>query len=85
MSKGSKGDALVDKERVYAIPIRGGEEIRFSVVEVSGQIRADIRYFIEFGGIEGLQATSRGMFIHPAKLDEFEKGVKKLSEKFTQK
>jgi len=85
MSKGRKGDVLVEKERVYAVPIRGGEEIRFSIVEVGGQIRADVRYFIECGGIDGMQATSRGMFIHPAKLDEVEKGVRKLSEKFTQK
>ncbi len=53
-----KGDFRA-KEVLCSAPMRKGEELRFSVVEVDGKARADIRYFSEVGG--GMWPTPRGM------------------------
>ena len=71
------------KEVLCSAPMRKGEELRFSVVEVDGKARADIRYFSEIG--DGMWPTPRGITIDPEKLSDIEYGVKKLVERFTKK
>lgn len=77
-----KGDFKA-KEVLCSVPMRKGEELRFSVVEVEGKTRADIRYFSEVGG--GMWPTPRGIMLDPAKLGDIEYGVRKLVERFTKK
>ena len=77
-----RGD-LRTKEVLCSVPMRKGEELRFSVVEVEGKTRADIRYFSEVGG--EMWPTPRGIMLDPAKLSEIETGVKKLVERFATK
>jgi hypothetical protein len=77
-----KGDFRA-KEVLCSAPMRKGEELRFSVVEVDGKARADIRYFSEVGG--GMWPTPRGIMIDPEKLSDIEYGVRKLVERFSKK
>ncbi len=74
-----------EKEVAFVMPARENEELHFSVVELNDKLRADIRYFAEWGEVEGLRATQRGITIDPAKYGEFQKGVMKLSEKLPRK
>ena len=37
-------------KEVHTVPIRKGEELRYSVVKVHGETRGDIRLFIEIKG-----------------------------------
>ncbi|GEM_PF-1469849 len=67
-----------EKEKVYAIATKEGEEIRFSVVEVNGQTRADIRYFAEWGDVRGLRPTRGGITIDPTDFAKFIQGTDKL-------
>jgi hypothetical protein len=72
---------LKEKEVAHVIPIREGEEIRFSVIELDGRPRADIRYFAQWGGVDEMQATTRGIIINPEKFDDFVAGVTKLRDR----
>ena len=73
-----------EKESLYTVPMRKGEELRFSVVEVEGKTRADIRYFSQ--NEEGVMLpTPRGIMLDPLKLGELESGVHKLTERLTKK
>ena len=78
----AKGDFKA-KEVLCSVPMRRGEELRFSVVELEGKPRADIRYFSEVCG--EMWATPRGITVDPVKLSDIEYGVRKLVERFTKK
>lgn len=71
------------KEILCSVPMRKGEELRFSIVELEGKPRADIRYFSEIGG--EMWPTPRGITVDPVKLSDLEYGVRKLVERFTKK
>ena len=73
-----------EKESLYAVPMRKGEELRFSVVEVDGKTRADIRYFSQVEEGE-MRPTPRGIMLDPLKLGELESGVHKLVERLAKK
>lgn len=77
-----KGD-FKEKEALFSVPMRKGEELRFSVVEVEGKTRADIRYFSQVE--DGMRPTPRGIMVDPAKLTDIESGVRKLVERFAKK
>jgi len=83
MTQTKKKSDFKEKERVFSVPTREGEELRFSVVEVGGKTCADIRYFAE--GESGIWPTNRGIMIDPKKLNDVQEGFNKLSAKFQKK
>lgn len=83
MEKKRRQGHFKEKERVYSIPCRKGEELRFTVVEFDGKERADIRYFSESD--RGTFPSPRGISLDPEKLPEVETGVRKLKERFAKK
>ncbi|HRK61729.1 MAG TPA: PC4/YdbC family ssDNA-binding protein [Candidatus Omnitrophota bacterium] len=72
-----------EKEALFSVPMRKGEELRFSVVEVEGKTRADIRYFSQVE--DGMRPTPRGIMVDPVKLTEIESGIRKLVDRFSKK
>lgn len=68
-----------EKEQLFAIPTKDGEELRFSVFKYQDKWWPDIRYFAEFGDVTGLRATKQGVAIHPARWVDFVQGVEKLT------
>lgn len=82
--KGRRRWNLKEIEVAHVIPIREGEEIRFSVIELDGKPRADIRYFAQWGGVDEMQATTRGIIVNPEKFDDFVEGVTKLRARVQQ-
>ena len=80
-----KESSFKEKEKVYTIPTREGEEIRFSIVEVNGRTCADVRYFAEWGDVKGLRATRGGLTIDPVNMAKFVQGANKLFKKASKK
>ncbi len=83
MRKSTRSGEFKEKEMLHSIGMRKDEELHFSVVEVGGKTRGDIRYFSLTE--EGMRPTTRGIMVDPAKLGEIRKGVELLQERFTKK
>mgnify|MGYP001616873340 CR=1 FL=1 len=78
MARRQRTGEFKEKKVVHTMPAREKEELRFSLVEVDGKTRGDIRYFAEWGDVKGMRATPRGITLDPAKREGFEEGVGKL-------
>jgi len=72
---------FVEKEKVRVIPTRKGEELHFTVVEVEGEIRGDIRFFVKIKGRKGMLAARRGIAVLPEHFKAFQDGVAELAAK----
>ena len=84
MEKEKKDKGFVEKEKVRVIPTRIGEELHFTVVEVNGKTRADIRFFVrneENEETEEMIAAKRGISILPRHFKAFQEGVTELAAK----
>ena len=84
MDKEKKNKGFVEKERVRVVPTRSGEELHFTVVEVNGKTRGDIRFFVrneENEEKEEMIAAKRGISILPRHFKAFQEGVSKLAAK----
>lgn len=78
MTKTIKERDFKEKERIHTLSTGENEALHFSVVEVGGKTRADIRYFSK--NDQGLWPTSRGILIDPKRLNDVEVGVRKLAQ-----
>lgn len=83
MNKTKKQTDFKEKERVHTIVTGEDEALHFSVVEVAGKVRADIRYFSKED--QNIWPTSRGILVDPKKLNDLGEGVRKLTERFQKK
>lgn len=81
MTKEKKNWGFVEKERVRVIPTRDGEELHFTVVEVNGKARGDIRFFVTNEETERVFAAKRGITILPRHFKAFQEGVAELAAK----
>jgi len=72
---------FVEKEKVRVVPTRKGEELHFAVVEVDGEIRGDIRFFVKIKGRKGMLAVRRGIALLPEHFKAFQEGVAELGAK----
>ena len=87
MDKEKKSKGFVEKERVRVVPTRSGEELHFTVVEVNGKTRADIRFFVrneENEDTEEMIAAKRGISILPRHFKAFQEGVAELGAKLAE-
>ena len=76
MIKAGKQGEFKEKEKVHVIPTRRGEELHFSVVELDGKSKADIRFFSVTE--EGLRPTHRGIVVDVERMEGLIEGAKKL-------
>lgn len=76
MTKTGKQGEFKEKEKVYVVPTRRGEELHFSVVELDGKTKADIRFFSVTE--EGLRPTHRGIVVDVERMEGLIEGAKKL-------
>ncbi|MFH1799974.1 MAG: hypothetical protein ABH891_03895 [Candidatus Omnitrophota bacterium] len=81
MDDENKETGFVEKEKVRVIPTRKGEELHFAVVEVDGEIRGDIRFFVKIKERKGMLAARRGIAVLPAHFKAFQEGVTELAAK----
>ena len=72
---------FVEKEKVRVIPTRKGEELHFTVAEVEGKIRGDIRFFVKIKGRKGMLAVRRGIAVLPEHFKAFQEGAAELGAK----
>ena len=72
---------IIEKEKVLVIPTRKGEELHFTVTEVEGGIRGDIRFFVKIKGQKGMLAVRRGIAVLPEHFKAFQEGVAELGAK----
>jgi hypothetical protein len=87
MDKEKKNKGFVEKERVRVVPTRSGEELHFTVVEVNGKTRGDIRFFVrneENEDTEEMIAAKRGISILPRHFKAFQEGVAELGAKLAE-
>ena len=70
-----------EKEKVKVIPTRKGEELHFTVVEVDGKIRGDIRFFVKNKDNKGMFAARRGISVLPKHFTAFQEATAELVEK----
>ncbi len=80
--KESKGGKFVELEKVAVIPLGKGNEVRFSVVKVGKDTKADIRHFFETE--DGLRPSGHGVLIDPEKFEVFKEKVGALAEKLAE-
>jgi len=81
MENEKKDKGFVEKEKVRVIQTRNGEELHFTVVEVNGKTRGDIRFFVrneENEDAEEMIAAKRGISILPRHFKAFQEGVAEL-------
>jgi len=81
MEKGKKGKGFVEKEKVRVIQTRNGEELHFTIVEVNGKTRGDIRFFVKNEESDEVFAAKRGISILPRHFKAFQEGVAELGAK----
>jgi len=84
MENEKKDKGFVEIEKVRVIQTRNGEELHFTVVEVNGKTRGDIRFFVrneENEETEEMIAAKRGISILPRHFKEFQEGVGELAAK----
>jgi len=81
MEKGKKGKGFVEKEKVRVIQTRNGEELHFTIVEVNGKPRGDIRFFVKNEDSDEVFAAKRGISILPRHFKAFQEGVTELAAK----
>ena len=81
MEKEKKEKGFVEKEKVCVIPMRSGEELHFTVVEVNGKLRGDIRFFVKNEENDEIFAAKRGITILPRHFKAFQEGVMELGAK----
>ena len=81
MEKEKKDKGFVEKEKVCVVPMRSGEELHFTVVEVNGKLRGDIRFFVKNEENDEVFAAKRGISILPRYFKAFQEGVSKLAAK----
>ena len=72
---------FVEKEKVRVIPTRKGEELHFTIAELDGEIRGDIRFFVKIKGRKGMLAVRRGITLLPEHFKAFQEGVAELGAK----
>ena len=65
-------------KEVHTVPIRKGEELRYSVVKVHGETRGDIRQFIEIKG--EFRPTESGVTFPKQALNPVVFGFQKLQK-----
>jgi hypothetical protein len=66
---------------VRVVPTRSGEELHFTVVEVNGKLRGDIRFFVKNEENDEVFAAKRGISILPRHFKAFQEGVAELGAK----
>ncbi len=75
-------EPVKELEKVFVIPTRAGEELHGTVVEIDGEVRADLRYYTKGqtkdGKKIGMLARKRGLAVFPKHYRDFEGGVQKL-------
>lgn len=76
MTKAGGNGEFKEKEKVHVIPTRKGEELHFSVIELDGKPKGDIRYFSR--NEEGLRPTQRGIVVDIGKMGDLMEGTHKL-------
>ena len=81
MEKERSDEGFVEIEKVRVIPTRKGEELHFTVVEVKGKTRGDIRFFVKNQEKNQVFAAKRGISIIPRHFKEFQEGVAELAKK----
>ena len=84
MENEKKDKGFVEIEKVRVIQTRNGEELHFTVVEVNGKTRGDIRFFVrneENEETEEMIAAKRGISVLPRHFKEFQEGVAELAAK----
>lgn len=64
-------------KEIHSVPLRKGEELRYSVIKVNGETRGDVRQFIEIKG--DFRPTSSGVTFTPSVLPSVTEGFQKLS------
>jgi hypothetical protein len=87
MENEKKDKGFVEIEKVRVIQTRNGEELHFTVVEVNGKTRGDIRFFVrneENEDTEEMIAAKRGISILPRHFKAFQEGVAELGEKLAE-
>jgi len=70
-------------EKIGVIPTREGEELHFSIVEVDGKTRGDIRYFVDHSG--QMLHSRRGILIPEKNAQAFKEQVDKLVQNLEEK
>ncbi len=81
MENEKKDKGFVEIEKVRVIQTRNGEELHFTVVEVNGKTRGDIRFFVrneENEDAEEMIAAKRGISIFQRHFTAFQEGVAEL-------
>ena len=81
MEKEKKNNWFVEKEKVRVVPMRNGEEMHFTIVEVKGKTRGDIRFFMKNEENDEVFAAKRGISILPRYFKAFQEGVAELGAK----
>ena len=81
MENEKKDKGFVEIEKVRVIQTRNGEELHFTVVEVNGKLRGDIRFFVKNEENDEVFAAKRGISILPRHFKAFQEGVSKLAAK----
>jgi len=81
MENEKKDKGFVEIEKVRVIQTRNGEELHFTVVEVNGKLRGDIRFFVKNEENDEVFAAKRGISILPRHYKAFQEGVAELGAK----
>lgn len=81
MTKEKKDLGFKEKEKVKVISTRKGEELHFTVVEVDGDIRGDIRFFVKNKDNTEMFAARRGISVLPKHFPVFQEAVAELAGK----
>ncbi len=81
MDEEKQDPGFVEKEQVKTVPTRKGEELHFTVVEVDGEIRGDVRFFTWNKELKKMTASKRGIAVLPRHFKTLKDGVSELSEK----
>ena len=84
MEKEKKNNWFVEKEKVRVVPMRNGEEMHFTIVEVKGKTRGDIRFFMKNEENDEVFAAKRGISILPRHYKAFQEGVAELGAKLAE-
>lgn len=84
MTQDKKDLGFQEKEKVKVIPTRKGEELHFTVVEVDGKVRGDIRFFVRNKENKGMFAARRGISVLPKHFSAFQEGVTELAGKLAE-
>ncbi len=68
------------KQTVYALNLKKGEEIQFSLSQYKGHAYVDMRIWFESKAADGKRPTKKGLNFSLSKLTEFQKGLECLKQ-----